>query len=153
MCVPDWGLPRGCVLHSSRVQDHPDAWVNKGRKKPLEMGNSGGNFRLRNARVISQPGDGRCMLVRDKCLPCAFVCHAGLHRDNGALSQLKSGAVLTLTWASQITSCGCKSCLLSGKGLARAYGGGRRAIPPTVKVQGGGGAFMGSKLRVGNFVF
>jgi hypothetical protein len=35
--------------------------VNKGRKKPLEMGNSGGNFRLRNARVISQPGDGSCL--------------------------------------------------------------------------------------------
>eukprot|EP00667_Euglena_gracilis_P010935 EG_transcript_11154 len=50
-----------CPVYKKPRESHADAWVNKGRKKPLEMGDGGGNFRLRNARVVPQPGDGSCL--------------------------------------------------------------------------------------------
>lgn len=40
---------------------HKDAWVNYGRKHPLEMGGNGGNYVLKRARLIRQPGDGSCL--------------------------------------------------------------------------------------------
>jgi len=50
-----------CPIYKKKREDHPDAWRNFGRKTPLEMGKGGGNFKLRSARVISQPGDGNCL--------------------------------------------------------------------------------------------
>mmetsp|Transcript_25846 Transcript_25846/g.74471 ORF Transcript_25846/g.74471 Transcript_25846/m.74471 type:complete len:384 (+) Transcript_25846:209-1360(+) len=48
-------------FHKDR-EKHKDAWVNYGRKgNPHQMGASGGNFVLRSARVIRQPGDGSCL--------------------------------------------------------------------------------------------
>jgi len=41
--------------------DHKDAWVNYGRKHPLQMGRSGGKFFLRSGRAVPQPGDGSCL--------------------------------------------------------------------------------------------
>ena len=48
-------------MYKKKRDDHPDAWKNKGRKEPLGMGKSGGNFKLKSARVIRQPGDGNCL--------------------------------------------------------------------------------------------
>lgn len=49
------------VFHKERER-HKDAWVNYGRKGgPLSMGSSGGNFVLKSARVMRQPGDGSCL--------------------------------------------------------------------------------------------
>lgn len=42
-------------------EQHKDAWVNYGQKKPLQMGCDGGHFVLRNARIVRQPGDGSCL--------------------------------------------------------------------------------------------
>jgi hypothetical protein len=45
-------------------EKHKDAWVNYGCGKkggPHQMGGSGGDFVLRSARVIRQPGDGSCL--------------------------------------------------------------------------------------------
>eukprot|EP00928_Gymnodinium_smaydae_P074228 TRINITY_DN57297_c0_g1_i1.p1 TRINITY_DN57297_c0_g1~~TRINITY_DN57297_c0_g1_i1.p1 ORF type:complete len:440 (-),score=59.17 TRINITY_DN57297_c0_g1_i1:57-1376(-) len=42
-------------------EDHKDAWVNYGNKHPMQMGSSGGDFLLRNAQVVRQPGDGSCL--------------------------------------------------------------------------------------------
>ncbi len=50
-----------CPIYKKKKEDHPDAWRNFGRKTPLEMGSGGGNFKLRSARVIRQPGDGSCL--------------------------------------------------------------------------------------------
>lgn len=48
-------------FHRDR-EKHKDAWVNYGRKGgPLSMGNPPGNFVLRSARVMRQPGDGSCL--------------------------------------------------------------------------------------------
>eukprot|EP00277_Geminigera_cryophila_P027561 CAMPEP_0179466020 /NCGR_PEP_ID=MMETSP0799-20121207/47450_1 /TAXON_ID=46947 /ORGANISM="Geminigera cryophila, Strain CCMP2564" /LENGTH=305 /DNA_ID=CAMNT_0021270613 /DNA_START=67 /DNA_END=980 /DNA_ORIENTATION=+ len=50
------------ALHTQKKRDaHPDAWKNFGRKTPLEMGKGGGNFKLRSAKVVRQPGDGNCL--------------------------------------------------------------------------------------------
>lgn len=51
-----------CPHFSKDREKHKDAWVNYGRKGgPHQMGSSGGNFILRSARVIRQPGDGSCL--------------------------------------------------------------------------------------------
>eukprot|EP00435_Cladocopium_sp_Y103_P011778 s344_g3.t1 len=51
-----------CPHFKKDREHHKDAWVNYGCKKdPHQMGGSGGNFVLRNARVIPQPGDGSCL--------------------------------------------------------------------------------------------
>jgi len=42
-------------------ETHKDAWANYGNKSPLHMGGAGGNFVLRNARMVPQPGDGSCL--------------------------------------------------------------------------------------------
>eukprot|EP00930_Biecheleria_cincta_P072160 TRINITY_DN59600_c0_g1_i1.p1 TRINITY_DN59600_c0_g1~~TRINITY_DN59600_c0_g1_i1.p1 ORF type:complete len:401 (-),score=48.03 TRINITY_DN59600_c0_g1_i1:11-1213(-) len=48
-------------FHKDR-EKHKDAWVNYGRKGgPLSMGAPPGNFVLRSARVMRQPGDGSCL--------------------------------------------------------------------------------------------
>lgn len=41
--------------------DHKDAWVNYGKKLPLQMGRSGGKLILKGGRAIAQPGDGSCL--------------------------------------------------------------------------------------------
>mmetsp|Transcript_28562 Transcript_28562/g.50856 ORF Transcript_28562/g.50856 Transcript_28562/m.50856 type:complete len:621 (-) Transcript_28562:46-1908(-) len=50
-----------CPFFKGGRDKHKDAWVNYGRKHPLEMGTSGGNFVLKRARHIRQPGDGSCL--------------------------------------------------------------------------------------------
>lgn len=42
-------------------ENHKDAWANYGKEHPGRMGSAGGNFVLRNARVVPQPGDGSCL--------------------------------------------------------------------------------------------
>jgi len=43
-------------------EKHKDAWVNYGRRNnPLQMGGSGGNYVLKSAKVVRQPGDGSCL--------------------------------------------------------------------------------------------
>lgn len=51
-----------CPHFRNDREKHKDAWVNYGRRGgPLQMGNSGGNFVLKSARVVRQPGDGSCL--------------------------------------------------------------------------------------------
>jgi len=51
-----------CPHFQKDREKHKDAWVNYGCKSnPHQMGGSGGNFVLRSARVIPQPGDGNCL--------------------------------------------------------------------------------------------
>jgi len=54
-------LTDSCPVYKKKRDDHPDAWRNFGRKTPLEMGKGGGNFKLKSARVVRQPGDGNCL--------------------------------------------------------------------------------------------
>lgn len=42
-------------------EKHKDAWVNYGQRKSTAIGGTGGNFVLKSARVIRQPGDGSCL--------------------------------------------------------------------------------------------
>jgi len=46
-----------CPIFKKGRDNHPDAT----RRKPPEMGAPGGNFVLRSARVVRQPGDGSCL--------------------------------------------------------------------------------------------
>eukprot|EP00929_Paragymnodinium_shiwhaense_P062079 TRINITY_DN3099_c0_g1_i1.p1 TRINITY_DN3099_c0_g1~~TRINITY_DN3099_c0_g1_i1.p1 ORF type:complete len:469 (+),score=85.81 TRINITY_DN3099_c0_g1_i1:82-1407(+) len=50
-----------CPHFKKARETHKDAWVNKGRQAPLQMGKDNGNFVLRNARFVPQPGDGSCL--------------------------------------------------------------------------------------------
>jgi len=51
-----------CPHFQKDREKHKDAWVNYGCKNnPHQMGSNPGNFVLRNARVIRQPGDGSCL--------------------------------------------------------------------------------------------
>lgn len=50
-----------CPYFKRPREEHRDAWVNKGRKTPREMGGNGGSFVLRSARVVQQPPDGSCL--------------------------------------------------------------------------------------------
>lgn len=51
-----------CPHFKKAREDHKDAWVNYGNTgKTLSMGSSGGNYVLRNARHVRQPGDGSCL--------------------------------------------------------------------------------------------
>lgn len=51
-----------CPFFPKEREQHKDAWVNYGRKgNPHQMGGSGGNYVLRSARVVKQPGDGSCL--------------------------------------------------------------------------------------------
>eukprot|EP00294_Goniomonas_avonlea_P004344 CAMPEP_0114552650 /NCGR_PEP_ID=MMETSP0114-20121206/7236_1 /TAXON_ID=31324 /ORGANISM="Goniomonas sp, Strain m" /LENGTH=277 /DNA_ID=CAMNT_0001737537 /DNA_START=55 /DNA_END=888 /DNA_ORIENTATION=+ len=53
-------LTESCPIYKKPREDHPDAWRNLGRKKPLEMGKGGGNVRV-SGSVVRQPGDGSCL--------------------------------------------------------------------------------------------
>lgn len=50
-----------CPFFKSAREDHKDSWVHYGDKNPHKMGGEGGNFVLRHARVVKQPGDGSCL--------------------------------------------------------------------------------------------
>jgi len=51
-----------CPHYHREREKHKDAWVNYGCKGAMHhMGSSGGNYTLRSARVIRQPGDGSCL--------------------------------------------------------------------------------------------
>lgn len=51
-----------CPHFKGERDDHKDAWVNYGRDNgPLVMGGSGGDFVLKAADVVPQPGDGSCL--------------------------------------------------------------------------------------------
>jgi len=64
-----------CPHFKKPREEHKDAWVHYGAKRPLNKGGDGGNFVLRNARAVRQPGDGSC-LFHSLCF--------GLNRLNGA---------------------------------------------------------------------
>lgn len=52
----------GCPHFKSAREEHKDAWVNYGKDVPsLGIGEDGGDYELRNARVVGQPGDGSCL--------------------------------------------------------------------------------------------
>lgn len=76
-------------FHKER-EKHKDAWVNYGRQAgPHQMGSSGGNFILRSARVMRQPGDGSCLfhsLVHGLSSGCAQT----LRRDIASFLQQNS---------------------------------------------------------------
>mmetsp|Transcript_146202 Transcript_146202/g.266535 ORF Transcript_146202/g.266535 Transcript_146202/m.266535 type:complete len:1228 (-) Transcript_146202:189-3872(-) len=50
-----------CPFYVGGRAKHKDAWVNYGRKHPLDMGTSGGNFVLQGAHQIQQKEDGHCL--------------------------------------------------------------------------------------------
>lgn len=50
-----------CPNFKKGRDNHKDAWANYGKKHPVHMGGEGGNFVLRGARVVRQPGDGSCL--------------------------------------------------------------------------------------------
>jgi hypothetical protein len=50
-----------CPHFKKGRDNHKDAWVNYGKEHPGRMGNDGGNYVLRDARVVRQPGDGSCL--------------------------------------------------------------------------------------------
>lgn len=50
-----------CPHFKKAREQHKDAWANYGKKHPSHMGQSGGKFMLRGARVVRQPGDGSCL--------------------------------------------------------------------------------------------
>jgi len=51
-----------CPHFKSVREKHKDAWVNYGQQgNPRPMGGTGGNFILKSARVVRQPGDGSCL--------------------------------------------------------------------------------------------
>mmetsp|Transcript_116053 Transcript_116053/g.231346 ORF Transcript_116053/g.231346 Transcript_116053/m.231346 type:complete len:415 (-) Transcript_116053:56-1300(-) len=50
-----------CPHFKKPREEHKDAWVHYGAKRPLNKGGDGGNYVLRNARAVRQPGDGSCL--------------------------------------------------------------------------------------------
>eukprot|EP00928_Gymnodinium_smaydae_P042976 TRINITY_DN28899_c0_g1_i1.p1 TRINITY_DN28899_c0_g1~~TRINITY_DN28899_c0_g1_i1.p1 ORF type:complete len:444 (-),score=72.21 TRINITY_DN28899_c0_g1_i1:176-1507(-) len=72
-----------CPHFKKAREDHKDAWANYGKKHPGHMGGSGGNFVLRGARVVRQPGDGSC-LFHSLCFGLKAV---GEHRNASQLRQ------------------------------------------------------------------
>lgn len=51
-----------CPYYKKEREGHKDAWANYNCKGgPHQMGNTGGNFVLKSARIIRQPGDGSCL--------------------------------------------------------------------------------------------
>jgi hypothetical protein len=50
-----------CPAYRRPRESHTDAWVNKGHRTPKDMGGGGGDFVLRHAHIIPQPGDGSCL--------------------------------------------------------------------------------------------
>lgn len=54
-------LTDACPHFRKPREVHKDAWVNYGQKHPLQMGTDGGNYMLKNARMVRQPGDVSCL--------------------------------------------------------------------------------------------
>lgn len=50
-----------CPHYRKPREKHKDAWAHYGNKSPLQMGGAAGNFVLRRARMVRQPGDGSCL--------------------------------------------------------------------------------------------
>mmetsp|Transcript_36914 Transcript_36914/g.113749 ORF Transcript_36914/g.113749 Transcript_36914/m.113749 type:complete len:284 (-) Transcript_36914:204-1055(-) len=50
-----------CPFFKKSREDHKDAWANYGQKNKAKIGGDGGDFTLRGARVVRQPGDGSCL--------------------------------------------------------------------------------------------
>jgi len=52
-----------CPFFKKAREDHKDAWANYGpnAQKSLKLGGGGGNYFLKSARVVRQPGDGSCL--------------------------------------------------------------------------------------------
>eukprot|EP00450_Noctiluca_scintillans_P010086 CAMPEP_0194496312 /NCGR_PEP_ID=MMETSP0253-20130528/13629_1 /TAXON_ID=2966 /ORGANISM="Noctiluca scintillans" /LENGTH=441 /DNA_ID=CAMNT_0039337695 /DNA_START=125 /DNA_END=1450 /DNA_ORIENTATION=- len=50
-----------CPFFAKGREEHKDAWVNYGNANHLELGSDGGDFVLRHAHVVQQPGDGSCL--------------------------------------------------------------------------------------------
>ena len=54
-------LTDACPHFKKPKEEHRDAWGDYGTKGPLQMGSDGGNYVLRHARAVRQPGDGSCL--------------------------------------------------------------------------------------------
>jgi len=64
-----------CPFFAKGREEHKDAWVNYGNANHLELGSDGGDFVLRHAHVVQQPGDGSCLF---HALSYGLgVCHPG----------------------------------------------------------------------------
>lgn len=50
-----------CPFFKKDREEHKDAWANLGNTDPRKMGADAGNFVLRSAQVVPQPGDGSCL--------------------------------------------------------------------------------------------
>lgn len=50
-----------CPHFKGGRENHKDAWANYGKEHPARMGSGGGNYVLRGASVVRQPGDGSCL--------------------------------------------------------------------------------------------
>jgi hypothetical protein len=51
-----------CPHFKGAREEHKDAWLNYGKGgNPHQMGADGGNFVVKSARVVHQPGDGSCL--------------------------------------------------------------------------------------------
>lgn len=50
-----------CPHFRKSRESHKDAWVNYGKKSPLQMGRKGGKLIVRQGRCVPQPGDGSCL--------------------------------------------------------------------------------------------
>eukprot|EP00927_Polykrikos_kofoidii_P041801 TRINITY_DN35652_c0_g1_i3.p1 TRINITY_DN35652_c0_g1~~TRINITY_DN35652_c0_g1_i3.p1 ORF type:complete len:215 (+),score=16.96 TRINITY_DN35652_c0_g1_i3:64-708(+) len=58
----DGSHPTDACPHFKRPRGgHKDAWVMYGKRKRGNLGSDGGDFVLRHARVVQQPGDGSCL--------------------------------------------------------------------------------------------
>ena len=61
-------------------ENHKDAWANYGKGALNVMGSGGGNFVLRNAKLVKQPADGSC-LFHSLCVGLANRDAEGLRRE------------------------------------------------------------------------
>ena len=88
-CSPSLADATPCLQSQGRDK-HPDAQKGKGHS----MGGSGGNFVLRRARVVNQPGDGSCLF---------HSMSYGL--GSGSASSLRSGCLRLLLSVPVVLRC------------------------------------------------
>jgi len=69
-----------CPHFKKPRENHKDAWANYGKGALHVMGSGGGNFVLRNAKLVKQPADGSC-LFHSLCVGLANRDAEGLRRE------------------------------------------------------------------------
>eukprot|EP00656_Telonema_subtile_P019559 TRINITY_DN20792_c0_g1_i1.p2 TRINITY_DN20792_c0_g1~~TRINITY_DN20792_c0_g1_i1.p2 ORF type:complete len:148 (-),score=21.31 TRINITY_DN20792_c0_g1_i1:166-609(-) len=90
-CDGDHATDR-CPIFRRQREDHPDAL----RRKPMDMGGGGGNFTLRDARVVRQPGDGSC-LFHSMAYGLGHRSATGLRREIAEFIAENSGLMIAET--------------------------------------------------------